>query len=215
MKIKRIFALLMALSLLVFFAGCETKEVLNEEKPTEVDVENDVEDEESDEISIADWEGEWNSLGAYLEDEGLQDTFAHMAEEHGESVEEVKAEIAEDYGLPFGAMKIEGKQVTFIDGKAEDGKEIETVSYNFVKSHEMSHGGHSFFWHIFEAEGDASYKILFMMPVHGEESVAHLHMRFGDDIAELLAKEEWYPTFVKPSTTTEQLAEVFAHHDHD
>lgn len=61
-------------------------------------------------------------------------------------------------------------------------------------------------WDQFEATSkDAKYPVLIMMPIHGEESLTHFHMRYGKNIDELLKKDKWFPTYVKPSTTTDQL----------
>ena len=224
---KKFLALMMALSLLFALTACDSKQMAPASEKSDTatttlaeaeatsSAETTAAPEESEEVSLSDWEGEWNSLGAYLDDPELQDSFAEMAEKHGETIDEVKAEIQEQYGLPFGALKVEGNQMIFFEGKASESKEIETVAYKYLKSHAIEHGGNTYYWYIFQAEGDATYPIIFLMPAHGEDSLLHFHMRYGDDIQELLKKDDWYPTLVKPNATMEQLAEVFAHHDGD
>lgn len=49
-----------------------------------------------------------------------------------------------------------------------------------------------------------------MMPVHGEEELIHFHMRYGSDENELLGMDNWYPTYVKPNSTLEQIADEIA-----
>ncbi len=44
-----------------------------------------------------------------------------------------------------------------------------------------------------------------MMPVHGEEELTHFHMRYGNSVDELMSKETWFPTFVAPSSTIDQI----------
>lgn len=46
-----------------------------------------------------------------------------------------------------------------------------------------------------------------MMPVHGEEELVHFHMRYGKNADELFKKDGWFPTFVKPNSTMDQIAD--------
>ena len=91
----------------------------------------------------------------------------------------------------------------FPDKKSEVIGESE---YKYVGKEEVEHGGHKLEWDIFEAvNDDAPYKFILMMPIHGEESLTHFHMRYGDDKESLLKDEGWFPTFVKPNTTDAQI----------
>lgn len=159
-------------------------------------------------VSMSDWEGTWNNMGAYLEREELQDAFKKLGEKDGKSADEAKAAYIEKRKCDFDGMVVKGDKVTLLDGfENENGKEIESVEYEFLETHKVKHGNHDLEWHAFKAKGDAKYPIMLMMPVHGEESLTHFHMRYGDDVKALLEKEGWYPTFVKPNTTNEQLVE--------
>ena len=40
-----------------------------------------------------------------------------------------------------------------------------------------------------------------------EEALTHFHLRYGEDLDEILADEEWYPVLVKPNSTYDQLYE--------
>ena len=46
-----------------------------------------------------------------------------------------------------------------------------------------------------------------LMPVHGEEELVHFHMRYGKSLDELEKQDKWYPTFVKPESTMDQIAD--------
>ena len=86
------------------------------------------------------------------------------------------------------------------------GDVISESEYKYVGKQEVEHGGHKLEWDIFEAKNDdAPYKFILMMPIHGEESLTHFHMRYGDDKDKLLKDEGWFPTFVKPNTTDAQI----------
>ncbi|MDO5715281.1 MAG: ZinT/AdcA family metal-binding protein [Tissierellia bacterium] len=166
-------------------------------------------EEEAEEVPISEWEGAWNNMKAYLDAEELVPAFEEVAERDGISPEEAKAELEEKRDCEFDGFVVEGTKVTFLDGFQDDGgQEIDSANYEFVETHEVQHGNSTLEWDVYKADKeDAKYPVLLMMPVHGEEALIHFHMRYGDDKDTLLAKEGWYPTFVKPSTTYEQLAE--------
>ncbi|MDO5713311.1 MAG: ZinT/AdcA family metal-binding protein [Tissierellia bacterium] len=170
---------------------------------------NEAAEDTGGEISMADWDGEWNNMGAYLDEEELQPAFEELAEKEGVDVAKAKADYVAKRQCDFDGLVIEGDKVTFLDGfKDKDGNSIGESEFEFVESKEVQHGASTLEWNIFKAKSDdAPYKVLLMMPVHGEEALTHFHMRYGDDADELLAKEGWYPTFVKPSSTMAQLTE--------
>lgn len=165
-------------------------------------------DHDHDAVSMQDWEGAWNNMGAYLDEEELQTAFEQVAEKEGKSAEEVKKAYVEKRKCDFDGFVVRGEKVTLLDGfEDKDGNEMDSAEYRFVKSHKVQHGSHELEWHAFQAEGDAKYPVLLMMEVHGEENLVHFHMRYGDDIEALLAKDGWYPTFIKPGSTMDQLIE--------
>ena len=119
----------------------------------------------------------------------------------------MKAELKEKRSCEFHGLKIEGDTVSFLDGfESEGGAEIAKATYECVDSKKVMHGGHELEWDVFKAkEADAKYPVLLMMPVHGEEELTHFHMRYGNDVDELMGKDDWYPTFVAPSSTIDQI----------
>lgn len=163
----------------------------------------------AEEVSLADWNGDWNNITAYLDDPAMQSMLEEHAKEDKTSVDEVKKELAHDKEIDFKAMKIDGDKITYFDGfTANGGKEIGSNTYKYVDKYKATHGKHEFFWYEFKAnEADAKYPCILIMPIHGEESLTHFHLRYGKDAEEMLKIDGWYPTFVKPSSTIEQLAE--------
>lgn len=160
-------------------------------------------------VSLANWEGSWNDFSSYLDKDEVKDAFDEAAEASKSTPEDVKAELKESRACEFHGLKIEGETVSFLDSfESEGGAETTKASYELVDSKKVMHGGHELEWNIFKAkEADAAYPVLLMMPVHGEEEITHFHMRYGADADELLAMEDWYPTFVAPSSTIDQVKE--------
>ncbi|MBG9244401.1 ZinT/AdcA family metal-binding protein [Corynebacterium belfantii] len=165
--------------------------------------------------SLADWDGKYASLAAYLDDASYDADFEAAAKEHGEDVTETKAKLKERYGVPFGALVIDGDTVTFVkDGATLDNPSETPIKYTFDEGFEQEYKGHQIKWSVFKAEGDADYKYIFLMPMHGEESLQHFHARFGND-KDAMKQEETFPTFVDPKVATkEQIVDELMEHAH-
>lgn len=161
----------------------------------------------ADVVSLADWEGSWNGFSAYLSDPQLEDAYKEVGERDSKPADEVKKDMETKVKADFSGLKVEGDTVTFLDGfEDKGGKELTHASYQFKESRKVEHGGYQLEWDVFEAsDPSAAYPVLLMMPVHGEEEMIHFHMRYGKDADELMAQDDWYPTFVKPSTTLDQI----------
>ncbi|MDO5717116.1 MAG: ZinT/AdcA family metal-binding protein [Tissierellia bacterium] len=214
MNKKLIVMLALVIAFAMLFTAC-SKDNTKKDEPKKVDKSDDHshdhDHDHDDEASINDWEGTWNNMGAYLDDAEVQEGFEKLAEKEGITVEEAIKNYKAKRDCEFDGLVIADGKVTFLDGfKDKDGKEIETVEYEFVESVKTMHGNFELQWDVFKAKGDAKYPVLLMMPVHGEESLTHFHMRYGKDKDELMGKDGWYPTFVKPSSTYEQLVDEIA-----
>lgn len=157
--------------------------------------------------SLSDWEGSWNGLNHYLDDEGLSDAYEEVAKRDGTTAEAVKNEMKEKVSAEFSGLEVSGDTISFLDGfKDKGGKEVAKTTYKFVEARKVKHGGAELEWDVFKAvEPDAKYPVLLMMPVHGEEELVHFHLRYGSDVDELMKRDDWYPTFVKPNTTLDQI----------
>ncbi|MDO5732762.1 MAG: ZinT/AdcA family metal-binding protein [Eubacteriales bacterium] len=175
--------------------------------------------EDAEEISLSEWEGEFNSPIAYFEDEAVKESMKQLAEKMGKSADEVSHEWEEMMKSDFKALKVEGDKITFFDGKIGEGKEITSAEYAYDSTYATKHGNFDLEWFAFRAKNDdAQYPVLLLMPLHGEEVLMHFHMRYGSDIDSLFENENWWPTFMKSDTTTEQVVEMIeshANHDED
>ena len=163
--------------------------------------------EDSAEVSLSDWEGEWNDMGGYLDKDEVQSAFKTLAEKEKVDEKEAKENYLKKRKSDFGGLEIKDNKIKFLkDFPDKKGEVIGEGEYKFFEKQEVEHGGHKLEWDIFEAvNDDAPYKFILMMPIHGEESLTHFHMRYGDDKESLLKDEGWFPTFVKPNTTDAQI----------
>ncbi len=217
-KYKVVAGVLLSLTLLTGCAGGNqkaTNEKANNKSVAQVENKNgnkDTTQNKSEEITLADWEGSWNSIEGYLGDDALKDAFKVLAQKEKVSEAEAKENYIKKRHADFKGMKIDGNKVTLYDNfEDKNGKEIETVEYEYTNQHKVKHDNYDLEWDVFKAkDANAKYPVLLMMPVHGEEELIHFHMRYGNDENKLLEEEGWYPTFVKPSSTMEQIAEEVA-----
>lgn len=159
-------------------------------------------------VSLEDWAGEWNDIGTYLDKEELKPAFAELAKKEKKSVEESKKEYVAKRKCDFHGLVINKDEIRFLETvPSAKGKEIAKTSYTHKKTVKTKHGNHDLTWEIFEAKGDAKYPVLALMPIHGEESLTHFHLRYGKDADTILKQGGWFPTFIKPNSTMSQIAE--------
>ncbi|MFC5937862.1 ZinT/AdcA family metal-binding protein [Corynebacterium choanae] len=165
--------------------------------------------------TLADWDGTWVSLATYVDDPDLAPAFEHEAQEHGESVDALQAELRDKYAAPVEGLVINEDEITFVTKRADvDNPTEQPVKYVFDDAIEDSHGAKTFTWFVFKAEGDAPYPYVFLLPRHGEETLEHFHARFGSD-KDALKNADNFPTFVDPQrATAAQLEEELVHHGH-
>lgn len=215
MKNKKILTALFAIACMsMALVGCGNDEEAATSEPADTSVtagtsEADSAPAETEaEVSLADWNGSWNNMGAYLDEADVQPAYEKLAEKDGITADEAKAAYVEKRKCDFNGMIVDGNKVTFLDNfEDKGGAEIAAAEYEFDQVHKVQSGSHEMEWFAFKATSpDAKYPVLLMMPVHGDEALTHFHMRYGVDADELLAKEGWFPTFVKPDATLEQIS---------
>ena len=163
-------------------------------------------EEKTEEVSLSDWEGEWNSIANYKDDEGLKGAYEEVAERDHITKEKAKSNFANHVAVDFGAVKIDDESITFLS--EPNGAEIEKANFKYVAKHPMEHGGKTFYWYEFSSDG--KYPTILLMPVHGEDHMPHFHLRVGGTAEEMLAKDDWYPTFVSTTVTIDQVYEEVA-----
>ena len=181
-----------------------------------------VELEMLDDVSLADWEGNWNNMVAYLGEADLADQVQELADEHELSVEEYIAE-KESESVPFARMEVDGEKDTIrffqdkneaVEDVKEDGEKIYSAAYKYIGSIPQEHGGSTIYWNVFKATSeDAKVVHLALMEVHGEESLAHFHVRAAKRLVNIVAYQG-YPTFVSEDTPIDMVAEELVEHAH-
>lgn len=169
--------------------------------------------EENKEVSLENWEGTWNNIVSYLHEPDLKELVSHLAEDHKLPIDEfIKEE--EEESLHCQAMKIDGKsgRVQFFNERG--GKPVSEGVYRYVRSEEEEHAGSRLHWHVFETDDNVEYPTLIFMEIHGEEALAHFHVRGGKNFEEAFTAG-WYPTFVADDTPLTLIIEELEEHEHE
>ena len=161
--------------------------------------------------TLADWEGDWQSVYPYLVDQSLEPVLAHKAENGEKTLEEYRAYYQTGYRTDVERIVIDGDILTFYrDGNpaqahyAPDGHEILTykkgnrgVRYIFKKT---------------TGDDGAPMFIQFSDHAIAPNKAGHYHLYFGDDRATLLKELTNWPTYYPSHLTAEDIVhEMLAH----
>lgn len=215
-KKKYLFAISLCIAAVLALGGCATEKKADDTaKKAESTASQPVaaekkEDTKKETVSLSEWNGDWNNIVSYLDDPELKASFDEVGKREGKTGDQAKAELKERRKFDYKAVKIDGNKMSFLDNFADKGgKVLGTGEYKFLKSQKVKHGNSELEWDVFEAtNADAPHKYLTMMPIHGEEALTHFHMRYGNNLDELLNPDsKWYPALIKPSSTLDQLKE--------
>ncbi|OLR65044.1 ZinT/AdcA family metal-binding protein [Peptoniphilus porci] len=163
-------------------------------------------EEKSQDVALSDWSGEWNNIANFIDDDALKGAYDEVAKRDNITAEQAKQNFADRTAVDFGAIKVDDDSITFFSKPG--GEELEKANFKYVDKHPMEHGGKTLYWYEFSSDG--KYPTILMMPVHGEEHMPHFHLRVGESTEEMLAKDNWYPTFVSPTVTIDQVYEEVA-----
>ncbi len=158
-------------------------------------------------VELSEWAGDWNNMGAYLDDEELQAAFVTLAENEKVSQEEAKNAYVLKRQTDFGAIRFEGDEVIFFDAPFDrNGVEIARGKYVYSSVEKTKEGKHDLTWYAYKtSDVEAPYTNLLLMKVHGEDLV-HYHLRYGDEsVKKLLEKDGWFPTMIATDSTVDDL----------
>ncbi|MBU2605056.1 MAG: metal-binding protein ZinT [Alphaproteobacteria bacterium] len=161
--------------------------------------------------TLADWEGDWQSVYPYLVDRSLDPVLAHKAENGDKTIEEYRAYYQSGYKTDVERIVINGDTFTFYRGGkpvqaryASDGHEVLTykkgnrgVRYIFKKT-----------------AGDAAAPMFVQFSDHAIAPVkaGHYHIYSGDDRAALLKEVTNWPTYYPAGLTADDIVkEMLAH----
>lgn len=161
--------------------------------------------------TLADWQGDWQSVYPHLLDGTLDPVMAHKAEHGSRTAAEYRAYYQTGYATAVSRIRISGSTVTF----HEDGKTAE-ASYG-SDGHEILtyKAGNRGVRYIFrKTAGDAAAPEFIQFSDHriAPGSAGHYHLYWGDDRAAVLQELTNWPTYYPSALSGADIAsDMMAH----
>ena len=148
MKNKKSLSLVALLSLGLMLTACQKDQKNDEPSSTNVSQEmkkddasnksndsSDADKEKSSEVSLADWEGEWNNMGGYLDKDEVQSAFKTLAEKEKVDEKEAKENYLKKRKCDFGGLEIKDNKIKFLkDFPDKKGEVISESEYKYVEN---------------------------------------------------------------------------------
>ncbi len=202
--------------LLVVPLACKAQNATTSETHAHSQSEKDVyngyfEDSQIKPRTLADWDGDWQSVYPLLLDGTLDPVMRHKAEHGDKTEDEYRAYYATGYKTDVGRIVIKGAHVVFYKGEkraqavyAPDGYEILT--------YKKGNRGVRFIFK--KASGDDTAPKFIQFSDHriAPEKSDHYHLYWGDDRAALLKEVVNWPTYYPAALTSKQIVKEMLRH---
>lgn len=170
------------------------------------------EDADVKDRSLADWEGEWQSVYPYLLDGSLDEVMAAKAKKGDKSAEEYKQYYSIGYKTDVQEIEIEDNSMTFYQGGEKHKAEYKYEGYRILKYAKGNRGVRYLFTKI---KGDAAApgSVQFSDHAIAPQEASHFHIYFGDMTHEELLKEmdNWPTYYPEDMSKAEIVSEMSAH----
>lgn len=161
--------------------------------------------------TLADWQGDWQSVYPFLLDGTLNQVMEHKAE-HGErTAEEYHDYYATGYQTEVQRIVISGESVTFHEDDHATEATYGNDGYEILTYESGSRGVRYIFT---KTAGDetAPQFIQFSDHLIAPSNAAHYHLYWGDDRTEILSELTNWPTYFPSNMSGEEIAhEMMAH----
>jgi Zn/Cd-binding protein ZinT len=171
---------------------------------------------------LAAWNGTWNSIHNYYDDEDLTDTLNKQyqglpdAQKNAlgiTSFADYKTFIKKLARTDFGSFVVQGNRITFYAQKTAaknpSGSGAETVTYTYKGMRKVAWQGEEADFYAFEGDkaGDHKYLIFEEAERDTSDGPLHFHIRYGADSVDSLVTGAgmWAPTIVSYDTTIAEL----------
>lgn len=157
------------------------------------------EDDQIEERTLADWEGDWQSVYPYLVDGTLDPVMEHKAKHGDMTAAEYRAYYEIGYATDVDRIVISGDSVTFFkrSGETMEGR-YESDGYE-VLTYARGNRGVRFIFGKVDADDAALDSIQFSDHRIAPADADHYHLYWGDDRAGLLEELTNWPTYYPSS----------------
>lgn len=169
------------------------------------------EDNQVQERTLADWQGNWQSVYPYLADGTLDPVMEHKAEHGDMTAEEYRAYYETGYKTDVGRIVIEGDRFIFYRGDKEVSGNYASDGYEILTYAKGNRGVRYVFR---KTAGDEAAPKFVQFSDHAiaPQKAGHYHLYWGDDRNALLVEVTHWPTYYPADLSSEQIAsEMMAH----
>ncbi|NVK35537.1 MAG: metal-binding protein ZinT [Rhodobacteraceae bacterium] len=216
MKMKRpasLGALVIALAALAFTpANASEKSHSHDHKHEKNDVHSGYfEDDQIKPRTLADWEGDWQSVYPYLMDGTLQPVMEHKAEHGSKSAEEYRAYYEIGYKTDVQRIVIDGDRFTFHKGDTQTSGVYENDGLEILNYKKGNRGVRYIFK---KASGDADAPAYVQFSDHqiAPTKADHYHLYWGNDRAIVLKELTNWPTYYPSEMTGQEVLDAMLAH---
>lgn len=169
------------------------------------------EDGQVQERTLADWQGDWQSVYPYLADGTLDPVMEHKAEHGDMTAEEYRAYYETGYRTEVGRIVIDGDRFTFYDGEGKVSGEYTSDGYEILTYAKGNRGVRYIFKKTSGDEAAPEY-VQFSDHAIAPQRAGHYHLYWGDDRDALLNEVTNWPTYYPSDLSSEQIvSEMMAH----
>ncbi|MBZ9557077.1 MULTISPECIES: metal-binding protein ZinT [Modicisalibacter] len=169
-------------------------------------------DAQVEDRSLADWQGDWQSVYPYLKDGTLDPVFAHKAaHDAAKTAEAIKEYYATGYRTSVQRIEIDGDRVTF-----HEGDDVRSGTYAYdgyeILTYEAGNRGVRYVFERQDGAAAAPRFIQFSDHHIAPTDAGHYHLYWGDDRDALLDEVTNWPTYYPSAMSGDEIAhEMLAH----
>lgn len=169
-------------------------------------------DDQVEDRSLADWQGDWQSVYPYLQDGTLDEVMAAKAADSADkTADDYRAYYQKGYRTDIERIVIDGSNVTFHDPQGMRSGEYAYDGYEIL-TYEAGNRGVRY---IFERQaGGAAMPEFIQFSDHAiaPHDAEHFHLYWGDDRQALLDEVEHWPTYYSADLDGRSIAEEMLTH---
>ena len=169
------------------------------------------EDDQIKDRTLADWEGDWQSVYPYLQDGTLDPVMEKKAQNGDRTAAEYKAYYDIGYRTNVERITIEGDTLTFYEEGTPAKARYASDGYEIL-TYKKGNRGVRFIFKKAEGDTDAPQFIQFSDHKIAPGAADHYHLYWGDDRAKLLEELTNWPTYYPANLSGEQIVDEMLVH---
>lgn len=175
------------------------------------------EDADVKDRTLADWQGDWQSVYPYLMDGTLDPVFAHKAAEKQDKTEaEYKAYYTTGYQTDIERITIDGDTIAFFKNGKPTAAKYAYEGFRILTYESGKKGVRYQFQSVDSSEGVPKYIQFSDHEIGPVDHAEHFHIFMGNDGFDKLSEEmENWPTYYESSLTGDEILEKMLSHDHE